>query len=375
MDFQLQFSIMIKILADDRIPFVSELFGDFGELILKPGAHIQNRDLLAVNALLTRSITSVDSALLEGTAVEFVGSATAGFDHIDSTWLKKQSIHWAYAPGANATAVAEYVLHCVAYLHKKNLLPRKSATAAIIGVGHVGCVVSDRLRKIGFTVFHNDPPRAQLEKDFISVPLASLANVDLVCLHTPLVKTGNFPTYHLIDNRFLKMLKPGSVLLNAGRGAVIDNNALLQCDHVITCLDVWENEPTVNLQLLEKTTIATSHIAGYSKQAKLRATLMIYDAFLKYFHLSDTRRFSELQQLQETMTLNIQDGRNAEDILLTLFDPGRESQRMREALAENPDQFEYLRRHFPLRNEFSAIQLTPTPSALLRKELDDWGFK
>lgn len=110
---------MIKILADDRIPFVSELFGDFGELILKPGAHIQNRDLLAVNALLTRSITSVDSALLEGTAVEFVGSATAGFDHIDSTWLKKQSIHWAYAPGANATAVAEYVLHCVAYLHKK----------------------------------------------------------------------------------------------------------------------------------------------------------------------------------------------------------------------------------------------------------------
>ena len=366
---------MIKILADDCIPFVSELFGNFGELILKPGNYIRKNDLLTVNALLTRSITTVNSTLLQGTSIEFVGSATAGFDHIDSVWLEQQSINWAYAPGANSTAVAEYVLHCIVYLHKKNLLPHDATIAAIIGVGHIGSVVSNRLKKIGFTVLHNDPPRAQDEKDFISISLTSLNHVDLVCLHTPLIKTGKFPTYHLIDDHFLKKLKPGAVLLNASRGAVIDNNALLQDNRIITCLDVWENEPSINLELLEKTTIATPHIAGYSRQAKFQATFMIYKAFLKHFHLPDIHQLNKSQQSQEITTVDIQDCYDVKDILLKIFNPGRESQMMRSALTKYPNRFEYIRRHYPLRNEFSAIQITTTSSRLLMKELADWGLK
>ena len=375
MTYLLKFIDMIKILADDRISFVSELFGNCGELILKSGAHIQKSDLLTVNALLTRSITTVNPTLLQGTNIEFVGSATAGFDHINSIWLKKNSINWAYAPGINAIAVAEYVLHCIAYLYKKNLLLRERMIAAIIGVGHVGSVVSNRLKKIGFTVLHNDPPRAQTEKDFISIPLTSLSHVDLVCLHTPLIKTGKFSTYHLIDNHFLKKLKPGTILLNASRGAVIDSDALLQNGHIVTCLDVWENEPLIDVRLLEKTTIATPHIAGYSRQAKFRATLMIYEAFLKHFHLSNIHRLSKSQQLRRVTTINIQDCYDAEDVLLKIFNPGRESQIMRSILTSHPSQFENIRRNYPLRNELSSIKITAAPFGFPMKELTNWGIK
>lgn len=365
---------MLQILSDDRIRFVFELFGNFGELITKPGAEIRRSSLLNVNALLTRSVTAVNANLLKGTAVKFVASATAGFDHIDISWLEKQSINWAYAPGANATAVAEYVLHCVAYLQDKKLLA-PNAVAAVVGVGQVGSVVSHRLRKIGFTVLPNDPPRTMKEKNFISIPLVSLTEVDLICLHTPLIHSGKFPTYHLIDNTFLRRLKPGSILLNASRGAVVDNEALLRHNGIVTCLDVWEHEPNINLTLLKKTTLATPHIAGYSNQAQFRATLMIYEAFLKYFGLSDARRLGKLQQSQERTTVNIHGCHDAKAVLLKIFDPGCESQKMHDTLIKNPDHFEKLRCLYPLRNEFSAIQLTPTPSLLLQKELVSWGFE
>ncbi|MFV9989004.1 MAG: 4-phosphoerythronate dehydrogenase [Coxiella endosymbiont of Dermacentor nuttalli] len=365
---------MITILVDDCIPFISELFGRWGKLILRSGTAIQKSDLKTVNVLLTRSITQVNATLLQKSTVEFIGSATAGFDHIDHEWLAKQPISWAYAPGANAIAVAEYVLHCVAFLRKKDLLPKRSLNAAVIGVGHVGRIVSDRLKKIGFSVVHNDPPRAVSEKEFVSVPLDSLTEMDLICLHTPLIKTGKFSTYHLINDIFLKKLRPGCVLLNAGRGAVINNQALLEHDHVIACLDVWENEPNINLNLLQKIVIGTPHIAGYSKAAKLRASLMIYKAFLKHFQLSDTPCVEEPQQLSERTTLDVSECRTVEDVLLKIYDPGKETQIMSQLLIKHLDWFENLRRCYPLREEFSNIQLTPSLEPNLKKTLQQWGF-
>ncbi|MFW0073088.1 MAG: 4-phosphoerythronate dehydrogenase [Coxiella endosymbiont of Haemaphysalis qinghaiensis] len=365
---------MLTILADDRIPFVSELFEGYGELILKPGAAIQKSDLTTANVLLTRSITQVNPALLKGTAIEFIGSATAGFDHIDHEWLAKQPISWAYAPGANAVAVAEYVLHCVAFLRRKGLLPQGSLDTAIVGVGYVGKIVSGHLKKMGFSVSHNDPPRAISEKEFISIPLEYLAKMDLICLHTPLTKTGDFPTYHLINDVFLKRLKPGCILLNAGRGAVVDNQALLRQSHVIACLDVWENEPNINLDLLQKVAIGTPHIAGYSKVSKLRASLMIYEAFLKHFQLTDIHRFKELQQLQEKITIDIYECHTIEDILLKIYDPSKETQTLRESLINHQDQFENLRCCYSLRQEFSTIQMTPPPDLKLKKILQHLGL-
>ena len=365
---------MITIIADDQIPFVSELFGDWGELILKPGTAIQKRDLMTTNALLTRSITRVDAALLQNTNVEFIGSATAGFDHIDHEWLAKQSISWAYAPGANAVAVAEYVLHCIAFLRKKKLLPQGSLNTAIVGVGHIGQIVSYRLQKIGFSVVHNDPPLSISKRKIVSTSLESLTEIDLICLHTPLIKTGKFSTYHLINDIFLKKLKPGCVLLNAGRGAVIDNQALLEHDHVITCLDVWENEPNINLDLLQKVAIGTPHIAGYSKPAKLRASLMIYEAFLKHFQLPNIHRFEKLLPLPKKITFNIKECHTVEDILLKIYDPGKETKIMGDLLINRLDQFENLRRRYQFREEFSIIQLMPPPGPKLKKTLKRWGF-
>ena len=198
--------------------------------------------------------------------------------------------------------------------------------------------------------------------------------MDLFCLHTPLIKTGKFPTYHLVNEPFLEKMKPGTVLLNAGRGSVVDNNALLKQDHVVACMDVWENEPKINLELLKKVTIATPHIAGYSKSAKLLATLSIYEAFLKHFHLSDIHQFKELQQLQEKTTLNIDNCDTLEDVLLKTYNPANETRNMRESLLRNPDQFENLRRHYPFRNELSAIQLIPPPDPTFKNILQRWGF-
>ncbi|AJC50190.1 4-phosphoerythronate dehydrogenase [Coxiella endosymbiont of Amblyomma americanum] len=364
---------MITILADDRIPFVSELFGNCGVLILKPGYSIQRSDLKKANALLTRSVTQVNAALLQGTAVEFVGSATAGYDHIDHKWLLKKSIFWTYAPGANAIAVAEYVLHCIAFLRKKNFLRKKAPHAAVVGVGHIGRVVSHRLKNIGFSILHNDPLRAVSEKGFISTPLEKLTKMDLICLHTPLINTGKFPTYHLINNILLKKIKPGCILLNAGRGAVIDNTALSTCDHIIICLDVWENEPDIDLDLLQKVTIGTPHIAGYSKAAKLRASLMIYKTFLEYFRLPDIRS-KQLQRLSEKKILDISRYYTVEDVLLKIYDPGKETKRMRKLLIKHLLRFETLRRNYQLREELLSVQLLTNPFKLKLENLKKWGF-
>ncbi len=368
----------MKILADDRIPFVSELFSGFGELTLKPSAEIRSNDLRDVNVLLTRTVTPVDSRLLEGTKVRFVGSATAGFDHVDHEWLTQQGIAWAYAPGANAVAVAEYVLCCIAYLRKQNRLPRKNITAGVIGVGHVGSAVVDRLEKIGMTVLQNDPPRVLRDPSFTSVPHDAFRDADLVCVHTPLTKTGEFPTHHLIDEKFLAHLKPGCVLLNAGRGAVVDTDALLQHNEILTCLDVWENEPDIDLALLEKAVVATPHVAGYSQQSKLRATLMIYEQFLKHFKLTDVHRFQELQQVHKTKHVDVRDCRTVDEILLKIYNPASDTNAMKEQLLKDPKNkisiFPDLRRHYVFRDEFSAIPLTGLARAL-NSEIRLLGFR
>ncbi|QHG92236.1 4-phosphoerythronate dehydrogenase [Coxiella endosymbiont of Amblyomma sculptum] len=372
---------MITILSDDRIPFVSELFGNWGSLILKPGGSIRRNDLKTTNVLLIRSVTRVDADLLQNTSVEFVGSATAGFDHIDHKWLSKQSISWAYAPGANAVAVSEYVLHCIAFLRRKNFLLQKASSAAVVGVGRVGQTVSDRLKRIGFSIVHNDPLRTASEKTFVSTSLDKLTEMDLICLHTPLTKTGKFPTYHLIDDVLLRKIKPGCVLLNAGRGEVIDNTALLGCDHLIVCLDVWENEPNISLDLLQKVTIGTPHIAGYSKQAKLRASLMIYEAFLKHFQWSDThlKRFKRrLKQSFKKITYDdIGKCCTVEDVLLKIYNPGKETKIMKELLMRCSGQFENLRRNYQLREELASIRLLLKGMSTLnlKKFLKQWGFR
>lgn len=268
----------MKIVADQQIPYVEEYFGHVGELCLKPGRAITAYDVHDADILLVRSITRVDSGLLKNSRVRFVGSVTAGADHLDTHWMEQHGIAWSVAKGFNAPSVAEYVSSVISVL-QQSTFKGDGKRAAVIGVGHVGKLVVEKLKQHGFEVVLCDPLRAEVEANFISTPLGEINNVDLICLHVPLTMVGSYPTYHMINQTFLSRQRPGCVLLNAARGAVIDSAELLQYGkHLTWCFDVWENEPNINKSVLEKAFIATPHIAGYSVQSKLRGTEMIYHA-------------------------------------------------------------------------------------------------
>ena len=266
----------LKIVADENIAYAQHFFAGIGELILLPGRAISRSDVQDADVLLVRSVTLVNRELLDGSAVRFVGSCTIGTDHIDTQWLSENNIHFAYAPGCNAQAVVEYVLSAFLALEVDLLMSK----VGIVGCGNVGGRLLRHLQNSDVDVIGFDP--FLLDSGLPLVNFEKILECDVICLHTPLTKSGAHPTYHLFDKSVINLLKPGTVLLNAGRGAVIDNAALLQRiennGDLNVVLDVWENEPAISDDLLAHIAIGTPHIAGYSAEGKLRGTEMVYEA-------------------------------------------------------------------------------------------------
>src|SRR6478735_7571557 len=213
---------MFKIVADENIAYAQHFFADIGELILLPGRAISRSDVQDADILLVRSVTPVNRELLEGSTVRFVGSCTIGTDHIDKQWLSENNIHFSYAPGCNAQAVVEYVLAALYTLE----VDFSASKVGIVGCGNVGGNLLRHLQSVGIDVVGCDP--LLLNSNLPLVDFETILECDVICLHTPLTKTGAYPTYHLFDESVINALKPGTILLNAGRGAVIDNVALLQ---------------------------------------------------------------------------------------------------------------------------------------------------
>ncbi len=271
---------MLSILADENMPLVDELFADFAWIERKAGRDISTKDLMDTDILLVRSITQVNQALLENTPVKFVGSATIGTDHIDQQYLAANDIQFAYAPGCNAQAVAEYVLTAIAYWAHKHKYDLHTISIGIIGAGNVGTRLSQLLEHLGIRYLFNDPPLEANAAPGDFVDIEAIQQCEVVTCHVPLNHGGDYPTYHLLDETFLSKMKKGSLLINTARGAVLDNQAALKVlnqDKAIDfVLDVWEGEPEPNVELLEKTLIATPHIAGYSLEGKIRGTYMLY---------------------------------------------------------------------------------------------------
>lgn len=346
----------MKIVADENIPLVKELFGSLGDIVLMPGRHIQPQHIQDADILLVRSVTPVNAALLNKSRVKFVGTATTGVDHLDIEWLQQAGIAYASAQGCNAEAVAEYVVCCIAALQQKNILLGKNLRAGVIGIGHVGSKVAEKLKLLGFAVLQNDPPREALEEDFISVPLEQLHACDLVCLHPSLTKTGAHPSFHLIEKPFLQSLKPGTVLLNASRGAVINSVALLSgAGHLITCFDVWEHEPHINLEVLQHATIATPHIAGYTHEAKLRGTAMIFESLQKCLRFTAT---PSATPIMADVAREISCVTTWGDAVLQAYHPALDTLQTRDALLIDPSDcahhFDLLRKHHSHRHEFNT---------------------
>lgn len=350
----------MKIVADENIPLIAELFSPLGEVVLLPGREITSQKINDADILLTRSITPVNANLLHNSQVKFVGTATTGTDHIDINWLKDHNIFFADAKGSNATAVAEYVTCCIASLQSRNLLAEKNIRAGIIGIGHVGNKVLEKFTAMNFEILANDPPRAAIEPDFISTPLTAFYDLDIICLHTPLTIAGSFPTYHLINKDFLKKLKPGCILLNAGRGAVINSADLYRYgQHLQWCSDVWEHEPEIEMKILQNAVIATPHIAGYTAEAKLHGALMLYQAAQHYLAFP---RMEFDDALFPKIDLSVSSNSSWREILLQVYNPETDTKLMQQTLisapaTDIPKHFDYLRKHYRKRHEFASIIL------------------
>lgn len=279
----------MRIVADQKIPGVADAFEDLGEVRLLPGRDIAAHHLGDCQCLITRTVTRVDAALLEDSAVEFVGSATIGTDHLDLDYLRAANIAYSNAPGCNAEAAAEYVVSGLFELSRQKRFDPLQLKAGIVGFGNVGSRLYAKLDALGIDCLLCDPPLQQggrSERSFVSLDTL-IDECDFISLHVPLTRRGEHPTFHLLDERRLGRLARGCVLANAARGEVVDNAALLELlsrrDDLCIFLDTWENEPRPARELLRRVDLATPHIAGYSVEGRLRGTQMVLDSACAHF--------------------------------------------------------------------------------------------
>ncbi len=368
----------MHILADENIPLVDEFFAGLGEIRRMPGRSINRAALENVDLLLVRSVTRVDRELLDGTAVKFVGTCTIGTDHLDLDYLEQAGIDWASAPGCNAPGVVDYVLGSLLALAELRGDTLAQRSYGVVGAGEVGGRLVEVMRGLGWDVRVCDPPRQVREAGgFVSLDEV-LAECDVVSLHTPLNMGGDWPTFHLFDQERLSNLRPGAWLINASRGAVVDNVALrdvlLQRPDIDAVLDVWEGEPQVDVELAGLCRIATPHIAGYSLDGKLRGTAQIYAAFCAVRGLEPAVELAQLMPGAALTELTFASCTEPADMLATLcravYDPRRDDADFRRSLvgdaARRRAGFDLLRKRYPARREIDGlgVRITGTNAAL-----------
>ena len=276
----------MKIIIDSHIPHIQGLIEPHAQVLYLEPNDITRDVVRDADALIIRTRTRCDASLLDGSQVRFIGSATIGTDHIDLDYCAAHGITVRNAPGCNAPAVAQWVFCAInAWMHQRDISSTDGLTLGIVGVGHIGSIVSRWARQLGFTVLLNDPPRENKEGSLVDIfsPLDELQRrCDIITFHTPITRDGQWPTWHLCDQAFLNGLTRCRLILDAARGPIADNAALLRW-HGDVALDCWENEPVISRDLLEKAIVATPHIAGYSAEGKQRGTAMMLAALNESF--------------------------------------------------------------------------------------------
>ncbi len=333
------------ILIESNIPFIRGVFDDVADVSYLPPADITPQAMRDTDALITRTRTRCDAGLLGGSRCSMIASATIGLDHIDTDYCRANGIEVTNAPGCNAPAVAQYVFAAILKAWPVEKLP--DLTIGIVGVGHVGRIIESWARSFGMKVLLNDPPRAAAEKSGAFTDLDTIAaEADIITIHTPYTTAGPYATHHLFDGSRLHSLRRHPMLINAARGPIVDNEAL--CDAIEAgtvgraVIDCWENEPAISRRLLEETFIATPHIAGYSREGKLRASRMAAEAVARHFDFT-------LPPSAEQVPMTPPEAVDAADIIAT-YDPMADTA----ALRAEPGTFEQLRNHYDLRHEVPA---------------------
>jgi len=377
----------MRIIADENIPSVAKAFASLGEVTLLPGRGMTPGQVRDADILLVRSVTRVDARLLAESGVQFVGSATIGFDHVDRAYLQQQGIGFSTAPGSNATSATEYVVSALLALHAQQGFDPAGKTVGIIGCGNVGSRVRQKLSALGMTCLVNDPPlQAQGGHDDF-VDLDSVLQSDVITVHVPYTREDPFPTHHLVDAAFLARLRPGAVFINTARGAVADNaalDALLETrTDLSVVLDVWEGEPDIRMSLLDKVQLGTSHIAGYSLDGKLRGTEMIYRAACAHFGRQPQWQAADSLPAAAVLDLCELPGATLRETLQTAvfacYDIRRDDACLRALAAlppgERPARFDRLRKDYPVRREFPQTRITTgDPEGEPARTLSALGF-
>ncbi len=374
----------MRILADENIPML-EVFERHGPLRRVAGRSLDRAVLGDAEVLLVRSVTQVDQALLAGSQVKFVGTCTIGTDHLDLDYLAAHKIGWASAPGCNARGVVDYVLGAVLALAERDGADLAQRCYGVVGAGQVGERLVQVLRGLGWQVLVCDPPRQQAEGgDYVDLSTL-LARCDVISLHTPLTTQGEHPTQHLMGAEQLQGLRQGSWLINASRGAVVDNQALKQLlaqrSDLRAVLDVWEGEPQVDVELAQRCDIATAHIAGYSLDGKIRGTGQIYQAFCQHFALADSTAIEF--PAQTLLAMHIAAHTPVEEALRVLcravYDPRSDDAAFRLSLqgdaAQRRAAFDQVRKSYPVRRELPDLKVhIDAPTAALRQLIDALGM-
>ncbi|MEE2982202.1 MAG: 4-phosphoerythronate dehydrogenase [Pseudomonadota bacterium] len=352
----------MEILADREITAAAEVFEAFGPVRLFDGRRLRQSDIGDAEILLVRSVTRIDHSLLAGTPVRFVGTATAGVDHVDAEFLTRRSIEFAHAEGCNARAVAEHVATCLYTFAALRRVPPRELAVGIIGYGNVGRCLATLLDRLGIDFAISDPPLAEVSSAIHSVSLKEIMDRDVVSLHVPLTNTGKHRTVDLIDANAINRLRHEALLINVARGGVVNEGAL--CRRLETgaplyaAVDCWSNEPAIDAALLRSSWVATPHIAGHSVEARLKATRMLHTG-LNVFCGANEVFPSGLEGPANGRKTPLSAVGGIAELLSKVHPLAGQSERLRRMLAlpaaRRGAHFDDIRARFGLRREFSSF--------------------
>ncbi len=356
----------MNIIADENIIYAEQAFSQFGNVQLIKGRDISNSILKETDALMVRSVTNVNNELLKKTNVKFVGTATIGTDHIDEDYLNENGIEFTSAKGCNSYAVMEYILASVNLFINNQKRKFNEISIGIIGVGNIGSKLEKLFTALGAKVLLNDPPLKRITNKKKYVPLEEVLSADIITCHVPLNLTGKDKTFHLIDEKEIAQLKPGVVLINSSRGPVVNNSALKkrisEKKDICAVLDVWENEPNLDLALMKLVNIATPHVAGYSLEGKINGTKILYDKFCEF--LGKEKLWEPVYP--EVTNNVISNEYNSEEELIDMLFPciyniEEDSNFTKSQILSNKNEisqtFDLLRKNYPLRRELNNYQI------------------
>ncbi|MBQ7163682.1 MAG: 4-phosphoerythronate dehydrogenase PdxB [Bacteroidales bacterium] len=373
----------MKIVCDNKIPFLRGTLEPYAEVVYLPGAQTTAEVVRDADAIITRTRTICNEQLLKGSKVKVIATATIGYDHIDTHWCEQNGIVWKNSPGCNSWSVKQYIASVLVCLAQRHGFRFQDMTLGVVGVGNVGGKVAEVASLMGFKVLLNDPPRARKEgsRGFVSLDTL-LSKSDIVTVHVPLTAEGEDATWHLFDKERLSRLRSDQILINSSRGEVVDNQALkavLKAGGMkAAVLDVWEGEPALDAELVGLLDITTPHIAGYSADGKANGTTMSVRTVAQYLGLPLTDwTASGVPAPAQSLEFSIDaKGKTDQEVIsqaiLYTYDVRTDSDLLRGCL----EGFEQQRGDYPVRREFTAFTLHLSHAgADLAARLAKIGFK